>query len=86
MGVVLFVGVFSSLQDTRRPCFYKENTLSLAWLITVEPLNKGHVGKNINSLVLSLVERLSSSRRLQSCNCIKTIGRVIIWDLKQCPL
>ena len=32
---------------------------------TVEPLNKGHVGDNINSLVLSFVERLSSSRRLQ---------------------
>ena len=31
---------------------------------TVEPLNKGHVGDNINSLVLSFVERLSSSWRL----------------------
>ena len=28
---------------------------------TVEPLNKGHVGDNINSFVLSFVERLSSS-------------------------
>ena len=31
---------------------------------TVGPLNKGHVGDNINSLVLSFVEGLSSSRRL----------------------
>ena len=31
---------------------------------TVEPPNKGHVGDNINSLVLSFVERLSSPRRL----------------------
>ena len=30
----------------------------------MEPSNKGHVGDNINSLVLSFVERLSSSRRL----------------------
>lgn len=30
--------------------------------LTVEPLNKGH--NNINSLILSFVERLSSSRRL----------------------
>ena len=31
---------------------------------TMEHLNKGHVGDNINSLVLSFVERLSSSRML----------------------
>ena len=29
-------------------------------IYTVKPLNKGHVGGNINSLVLSFVERLSS--------------------------
>ena len=32
---------------------------------TVKPLNKGHVGDNINSHALSLVERLSSSRRFK---------------------
>ena len=31
--------------------------------ITVEPPNKGHFGNNINSAVLSLIEKLSSSRR-----------------------
>ena len=31
---------------------------------TVDPPNKGHTGDNINSLVLSFVERLSSSWRL----------------------
>ena len=31
---------------------------------TVEPLNKGHVGDNINSHVLSFVERLFSSQKL----------------------
>ena len=30
---------------------------------TVGPPNKGHVGDNINSLVMSFVERLSSSQR-----------------------
>ena len=30
---------------------------------TVQPLNKGHFGDNINSAVLSFVERLSSSRK-----------------------
>ena len=29
---------------------------------TVEPLNKGHVGDNTNSAVLSFIERLSSFR------------------------
>ena len=29
-------------------------------MITVEPPNKGHVGDNINSAVVSFVERLSS--------------------------
>ena len=29
-------------------------------MYTVEPLNKGHFGDNINSAVLSLIERLSS--------------------------
>ena len=40
-------------------------------VITVEPLNKGHIGDNniiINSLVLSFVERLSSS---MGCICIE---------------
>ena len=34
-------------------------------LHTVEPPNKGHVGDIINSAVVSLVERLSSSRRFK---------------------
>ena len=32
---------------------------------TVEPLNKGHVGDNLNSAVVSFVERLSSSRKFK---------------------
>ena len=36
----------------------------------MEPPNKGHVGDNINSAVLSFIERLSSFRGSQ---CIKTI-------------
>ena len=32
-------------------------------LTTVKPLKKGHFGDNINSAILSLVERLSSSWR-----------------------
>ena len=30
---------------------------------TVEPPNKGHFGNNINSAIVSLIEKLSSSRR-----------------------
>ena len=44
-------------------------------LITVEPPNKGHVGDNINSAVLSLIERLSS---LRGSKCTKTIRHVIL--------
>ena len=32
---------------------------------TVEPPNKGHFGDNINSAVVSFVERLSSCRRFK---------------------
>ena len=32
---------------------------------TVEPLNKGHIGDNINSAVVFIVERLSSRRRFK---------------------
>ena len=44
-------------------------------LYTVEPPNKGHVGDNINSAVLSFVERLSSSRRF------RTMGKQIFGTL-----
>ena len=40
----------------------------------MEPPNKGHVGDNINSAVLSFIERLSSYR---GSECTKTIGHVI---------
>ena len=39
---------------------------------TVEPPNKGHVGDNINSAVVSLVERLSS---FGGSKCIRTIRK-----------
>ena len=39
-------------------------------IITLEPLNKGHVGDNINSAVLSFVESLSS---FGGPKCIKAI-------------
>ena len=39
---------------------------------TVEPPNKGHVGDNINSAVVSFVERLSSF------GCSKCIGKQIL--------
>ena len=44
------------------------------------PLNKGHVGDNINSAGLSFIERLSSFRGSQ-CNRESNF-----WDPKQCPL
>ena len=41
----------------------------------MEPLNKGHIGDNINSAVsLSFIERLSPFR---GSKCTKTIGHVI---------
>ena len=46
-----------------------------------KPPNKGHVGDNINSAVLSFVERLSS---FAGCpKCIRAIGRTIFGT---CPL
>ena len=45
---------------------------------TMEPPNKGHFGDNINSAVLSFVERFSSSRRFRS---IRTIGKQIFGTL-----
>ena len=44
--------------------------------IIVEPPNKGHVGDNINSAVVSFVERLSSFGGLKAN----------FWDLELCPL
>ena len=37
----------------------------LMYMYTVEPPNKGHVGDNIDSAVVTFVERLSSSRRFK---------------------
>ena len=46
----------------------------------LEPPNKGYVGDNINSLVLSFVQRLSSSWRL-IVNLLKlAIRKAIFWD------
>ena len=39
--------------------------LSITICGTVEPLNKGHFGDNINFAVVSFVEKLSSLRRLK---------------------
>ena len=41
---------------------------------TVEPPNKGYIGDNINSDVLSFIERLSSFR---ASKCAKSMGHVI---------
>ena len=50
-------------------------------LYTVEPLNKGHVEDNdIDSLVLSFIEKLSSTQRFS------TYRESNFWDLEQCPL
>ena len=48
--------------------------------ITVEPLNKGHIGDNM----CCPLQR--GCPLLRGCKCIKTIGRLNIGDLKQCPL
>ena len=39
--------------------------INLITYYTVEPPNKGHFGDNINSDVVSFVERLSSLRRFK---------------------
>ena len=41
----------------------------------MEPPNKGHIGDNINSAVVSFVERLSS---FGGSKCIRTIGKQIL--------
>ena len=48
---------------------------------TVEPLNKGHIGDNINSAVVSFVERLSSLRRFKMYYDYTCIGKQI-----SCPV
>ena len=53
---------------------------------TVEPLNKGHFGDNINSAVLSFIEKLSSPRRFSVYRNKVYIGNGRFWDLEQCPL
>ena len=50
------------------------HALYYVFSITVEPPNKGHVGDNINSAVLSFVERLSS---FGGSKCIRAIGKTI---------
>ena len=45
---------------------------------TAEPPNKGHVGDNIDSAVVSFVERLTSFEGLK---CIRTIGETIFGTL-----
>ena len=52
------------------------------WYI-VEPPNKGQVGDNINSAVVSFVERLSSSWRFKMYWDYKEAN---FWDLDLCPL
>ena len=78
--VEVFIVLFELSCDIHVPiifaqlCFVGQNIkfilVLLEWWIqtignTVEPLNKGHFGNNINSAVVSFVERLSSSRRFK---------------------
>ena len=49
----------------------------------MEPPNKGHVGDNINSAVLSIIERLSS---LRGSKCTKSIGHVIFGTSNSVPI
>ena len=58
--------------------YYQCNVLEC----TVEPLNKGHFGNNINSAVVSK----RGCPFLRGSKCIKTIGKPIIRDLEKCPL
>ena len=47
-----------------------DTNITIACVYTAEPPNKGHIGDNINSAVVSFVERLSS---FGGQKCIKTI-------------
>ena len=60
-----------------RSCLHESHRVD-SYIIIVKPPNKGHVGDDINSAVLSFIERLSSFRGSQ---CIKTIGHVIFGTL-----
>ena len=51
----------------------------------MEHPNKGHVGANINSAVLSFVERLSSFRGFTIIIILKLYGK-LFWELDLCPL
>ena len=70
----------------RQPWYQRKKAFSTSLMrkvITVEPPNKGYFGKNINSVVMSFVERLSSSWRFKKH--IRTTGKPIIWDIEKCP-
>ena len=58
---------YSSIFTCKMHVCVQQTDIGNRWLleITVEPPNKGHFGDNINSAVLSFVERLSSSRRFK---------------------
>ena len=71
-------------EDLRKMPYLKGCIMeSFRYLYTVEPPNKGHFGTNINSAVLSLVERLSSSRRFSMYENHREDN---ILRLEQCPL
>ena len=76
-GQVLQIPVHCHRADINNSAYLYQLNYQLTYSGTS---NKGHVGDNINSFVLSFIEKLSSSK------CIKTIGRVNFSDLKQCPL
>ena len=82
-GVLLTLHISLSFgpKDVLTTGYCSPSMLSL--VCTVEPPNKGHFGDNINSAVVSFVERLSSCRRVKMYyNYRETIFR----DLGLCPL
>ena len=46
--------------------------------IAYRPLNKGHIGDNINSAVVSFLERLSSSQRFKCIREIRVLKSVLV--------
>ena len=57
--------VFYSVHELSKISWDVRTAAVINHTITVKPPNKGHVGDNINSHALSLVERLSSFRRFE---------------------
>ena len=80
MIILIIVTIVVVISMKPRIFFQKKDPLPQGTLniTTVEPLNKGHVGDNINSAILSFVETLFP---FGGSRCIRVIGKTLFGAL-----